>query len=75
MNIERINGIVKKAKALLPHLSEENRKLSTALINTIESILLPVRGEETLQLPSELEARLEEAFKVIEKLYNENATN
>ena len=75
MDVERVAEIIRKAKAVLPYIADKNHKsLASLLVQTMEDGLKVIR-EQNIPCPPELEGKLEQAFTVIERLYNKAATN
>jgi len=75
MDVERVAEVIRKAKAILPQIKNPDYKsLASLLVHTMEDSLKVIK-EQNIPCPPELEDRLEQAFVVIEEMYNKNATN
>jgi hypothetical protein len=75
MDVDRVAEVIRKAKAILPHIQNPaNRKMAASIVVIMEDNLKVIR-EQNIPCPPDLEDRLESAFKVIEVLYNKTATN
>lgn len=75
MEVNRVAEVIRKAKAVIPHIKDpKNQSLATMLIQTMEDSLKEIR-QNNASCPPDLEPKLEQAFAVIEALYDKTATN
>ena len=75
MDVERVAEIIRKAKAILPHIKNpEYKQVATLMVDVMETNLKAIQ-EKNIPCPPELEPRLEAAFAVIESMYNKTAAN
>ena len=75
MEVDRVAEVIRKAKAIIPMIKDaQHKSLATLLVQTMEDSLREIR-ENNIPCPPELEPRLEQAFAVIESLYDKTAAN
>ena len=74
MDIERIAEVIRKAKAVLPYILEENRPTAILMVSIMEDSYRVIK-EKNVPCPPELEDKLEAVLTVIETLYDKVATN
>lgn len=75
MEVDRVAEVIRKAKAIIPMIKDaQHKSLATLLVQAMEDSLQELR-ESNVPCPPELEPRLEQAFAVIESLYDKTAAN
>lgn len=75
MDVERVAEIIRKARAVIPHIKNPEYKRTAILMVDIMEENLKAIQEKNIPCPPELEPRLEAAFAVIESMYNKTAAN
>lgn len=75
MEVERVAEIIRKARAVIPHIKNpEYKRVAVVMVDIMEENLKAIQ-EKNIPCPPELEPRLEAAFAVIESMYNKTAAN
>lgn len=75
MDVERVAEIIRKARAILPHVKNpEYKRTMTLMVDIMETNLKAIK-EQNIPCPPELEPRLEAAFALVESMYNKTAAN
>jgi hypothetical protein len=73
--LDRTAEVIRKAKAIIPLISDEKaRNYTASMVEIMESSYNHI-VKENLTCPPEMEKRLDEVFSVIEALYNQYAAN